>query len=512
MNNALLRHGRLLAILAALALIVAAADRSKAVWDLSADRRFTVSAPLARLLTAQSEAVALVGIWPADDDSQYSSTVDALKRMTVMNPRVTWQRIDTLLDKPALAAFTARFHEAEAPAIYVTRGERAFKIPLPRPMDGRFRAVLQQEIGGALVALADPAPPMLAVVQGHGELRHGGGDEDGNERILRAWQLAGLRVSLRDLGRERVRADEVLVLLGPTAPLGAADAAAIARHLDDGGAALVLADDRAPADLLALLRRRGLFLGGIDRALAESLAQDPAAALAATQSGSLPVLVSRRHFAVGQDAAHPEPNLLCAEELINSSHPVGQAVAGSGRGVLSPWSTPVQVLDPASLADQTLGKRLAESYQRLGTPPFNASALMRTAEQDVWPKPRAADLVIPSDLSRLPPLPLAWAVDFQADAASAQAGRGARLVVWGSRQAASDGVLGQERWANARLLASAAAWLANRQAATGIPEADSAVFRVDCGETGLAWITALLAAILPCVCIGVAILTWWERR
>lgn len=512
MREVLLRHGRLLAVIAVLALLVAAADRSRAVWDLSADRRFTVSEALARLLAAQTEAVAITGIWAGDDDASYATTAEALKRMAVVNPRVTWTRIDTVLDKPALASFAERFREADAPAVYLTRGERAFKIPLPRTVDGRFRATLQQEVGGALVALADPRPPVLAVVQGHGELRPGGGDEHGADRLLRAWQLAGFTVALRDLGRDRVRADEVLVLLGPTAALGATDAAAIARHGDDGGAILVLADDRAPAELITLLRRRGLVLGGMTRPFAEALARDPATALAATTGYEPVILASRRHFAVGQDASHPEPNLVCDDPLINPEHAIVRTVAGSGQAVLSPWSTPVHILEPAGISDQAMARRLAEAFARLGTPPFSGSALLRTADQDAWPKARAAELVIPADLTRLPALPLAWAVESQADAASAQAGRGARLVLWGSRQAGSDGVLGQERWANARLLAGAAAWLANRQAATGIPEAQTAQFRVDCDDGTLTWITALLAAILPCTCIGIAILWWWERR
>ena len=80
------------------------------------------------------------------------------------------------------------------------------------------------------------------------------------------------------------------------------------------------------------------------------------------------------------------------------------------------------------------------------------------------------------------------------------------------RQAASDGVLAQRQFANATLLIDAARWCLHRDRATAIPDAETKVFRVDASDTMLLWLAAFLIAIVPCVCIGVAILTWWDRR
>ena len=47
---------------------------------------------------------------------------------------------------------------------------------------------------------------------------------------------------------------------------------------------------------------------------------------------------------------------------------------------------------------------------------------------------------------------------------------------------------------------------------TAIPEAETTAFRVDASDGVLLWLSAFLVAIIPCACLGVAILTWWERR
>ena len=62
--------GRTLTVLAVLAVLVAAADRSGLLSDWSSDRRFTLSPRLTLLITAQNEPVELVGIWTADQRSQ----------------------------------------------------------------------------------------------------------------------------------------------------------------------------------------------------------------------------------------------------------------------------------------------------------------------------------------------------------------------------------------------------------------------------------------------------------
>jgi hypothetical protein len=109
------------------------------------------------------------------------------------------------------------------------------------------------------------------------------------------------------------------------------------------------------------------------------------------------------------------------------------------------------------------------------------------------------------------PIPLALALEL-APRDDAVRRQGARLAIWGSRQAASDLVLGEERFANDQLLADMAAWLANRDAGLPIPEADLKAYRVEADENGLRLVMGLLVALIPCLCLGGAILMWLDRR
>ena len=77
---------------------------------------------------------------------------------------------------------------------------------------------------------------------------------------------------------------------------------------------------------------------------------------------------------------------------------------------------------------------------------------------------------------------------------------------------ASDAVLAQTNFANEQFLRSATTWLARRTAATDIPEAEVAAFQVNASDGGLFAVLGLLLAAVPCVCLGVAMLTWWDRR
>lgn len=501
--------GRTLAVLAVLALLVAAADRSRLAADWSADRRFSLSAGLRQLLAEQREPVELVSIWPEELDAVARPLADGLRVMATGNPRITARHIDPVLHKPALAGFAARYREAAAPAIYVVRPEsrRAFRIAV----NARTRGVLQREVGGALIALTDPAPPTVAMLQGHGELTPGGGAEDGCGELARALELAGFHVAAVDTAAGgRVPPAAVLLVAGPRAALGRAGLAALDAHLTDGGAALVLADDRAPADLAALLRRRGVLLGTAPEGLAAAMQSGEwTPVLTAEAAAPARVLASMRHHFVGQESAFPHHNLLVDAAHMNPGHAVSDAAAAGGLPLLSPWTTPVQVLLPGTFAGEP-GRLLAAAFAALKVPPFGATPLLQTHAGDVWAKGRGDPLQPPD--AQAPALPLAWAIEHHAAGASATGDHGARLVVWGSRQAASDGVLAQGTFANATLLVDACRWLARRGAATGIPEAETTAFRLNASDGVLFALIALLVAIIPCACLGAAILAWWERR
>lgn len=500
--------GRTLAVIAVLVLAVAAADRSGLRLDASADRRFTLDPALVEIVRAQREPVGVVGIWSAADDSVIAPLSEAVQRVVALNPSLSWRRIDPERDKPLLEAHRQRFRDASWPAFFLTRGERAFKIPIT----GATRARLQQELGGGLLALADPTPPGFRLLSGHGELAPEGGDE-GCDALVRTLELAGF---VRDAGGA-IDPRTVVVAPGPTAPLGPETIAALEQHLVDGGPLLVFADDRIPADLATLLRRRGLMVGvGIPKGV---LAGDATALFADAPEPAPPaVVVSLRHHFAGQESQFPYYNLLVGPQQLGEAlgdpaglHPVLAPQQASGRNLLSPWSTPVLSLDLDPAQDGELIEALAKAGR---LPAFAAppARLFTTLPGDAWLTPRQRPPEVPKDLAQRPAIPLAALAEYRPDPRAARQTSGARVVVWGSRAAASNRVLGQEQWANAALTTDLARWLADRGRATAIPVAETASYRIVASDRGLWLVIALVVAILPCLAIGGAILAWLDRR
>jgi hypothetical protein len=494
--------GRTAAMLAVLALVVAAADRTGLTLDASVDRRHTLSGSLLGILRQQEQPVELVGIWDVGYEEAAQPIAERLEQMAAVNPRLAYRAIDPELHKPRLSAFAARYGVEDNPALYVCRGERAFKIPLTATLG----ANLQREVGGALVSLSDPNPPAVHFLQGHGELRPKGGTEDGSDHFVRDLELNGFTVGTLDLAQsKRVPNDGVLVIAGPTAPFGKLGLKLLDEYLTDGGATLLLADDRMSPDLASWLRRRGILMGpGVPRGL---LAGD-LSGLMVEDTETLPaqVVVSMQHHFVGQESEFPYQNLLLGTQSINPAHPATARIAGSGQQLLSPWTTAVAAPNWGDEQDP-----LAAAYVKAGVTGFSAEQLLKTVSGDSWSKRREDPLQAPADLKNAAAAPLAWAITWPPAPGSVRA-QETRLVIWGSRQAASDGVLSQGNFANGSMLVSLCRWLGGRGAQTEIPLADSALFQVQAGDGVLFWITAGLLALLPCAFIGIALAVWWEKR
>lgn len=495
--------GQTIVVLAAIVLAIAVADRVGADLDLSPDRRYTLDPDLLRIIAAQEAPVELVAIWSDEQTGNaLRSLSEGLELIAATNTNLSLRRIDPVLHQPLYQAHRERYGDGGHPAIYLTRAERAFKIPV----NAGTRRVLQREIGGGLLALAEPDPPTARFLSGHGELAPTGG-VDGCDALLRAFELAGFRNELARDGA--IPPGHLVVLAGPTGPLGSTTIDALDQHLIDGGALLAFVDDRMPADLAVLLRRWGILTGpGMP---ADLLRGDPSALFAENPVGAEPmVVVSRTRHAVLQEAEFPYANLLVDASMM-ANHPAVQAVAQSNRLVLSPWTTPVWQLDFDPQRDGELLERLNEAGR---LPPFAEPpvTLAVGVPGDVWTTPRAEPPRVPADLAQRGPIPLAVAATYRPDPRSARQGEQPRIIVWGSRAAVANGVLAREQFANADLAVDCARWLVNRGRANPIPASESAAFTISATDGGLTLITALLVAVLPCLAIGGALLAWLHRR
>jgi hypothetical protein len=483
-----------------LVLAVAAASRSGLAADLSADHRFSLSPALTRQLTRVEGPLDLVGVWDDRDDSALATISDAAREMAAAAQVGSWKRLDPQRQRPALADFASRYGDPAPPSLWVVRGQRATRIPLNRAS----RITLQRDIAGALISLADPSPPTVRLLQGHGELRPEAQGDDGCSQLLGALAASGLRSATLDAAAAAPPPSDVLAVLGATAPLGGAALGRLDAHLRDGGGILVLSDDRGPRDLAVWLRRRGVLVaGGVPRALAEEV-PDAAKAQAVLDPTSplLPPrhLVSLSRHVAGGERDLPHHNLLLrGAEHLNPQHVLTAPLVAGGLQLLSPFSGACEALPP-------------QLFVANGDPPYQASVLLSTIPGDVWERSRGEPLAVPQGLEQAQARSLACALTWQPAADAASAARGGRLMVCGSRQAAADAVIGQAAFANGQFLAGACRWLAHREAPPEVPEAELRAFQVSLSDSALDILVAVLAVLVPVLCIGGAILTWMGQR
>lgn len=487
--------GPRLAVAALLLVGAAAAARSGLALDLSADRRFTIAPALGAQLAARPAPLDLVGVWDDALDPALGPVADAARRMADAAPQGTWKRLDPVRHRPALADFAARHGDPGPPALWVVGGERAARIPLTRAS----RITLQRDVAGALIALDDPAPPTVRLLQGHGELRPEGRGDDGCGQLVGALTAAGLRAAPFDDAAPAPPATDVIAVLGATSPLGATAIGRLDGHLRDGGGVLVLADDRSPRDLGLWLRRRGVLTSG---SVPAALLRGDQASILDPQAACEPPrhLVSlSRHWA-GAERDLPHHNLLLrTAEHINPEHPLTAPLVAGGLQLLSPFTAACEALPPALVA-------------AAGTPAFTAEPLLWTIPGDAWERARGEPLQAPEGLGQAAPRALAWALAYQPAADAASSARNGRLVVWGSRQAAGDASVGQAAFANGQALAGMARWLAHREAPPEVPEAELRAFQVAIGDGALELLVAILAVLVPVLCIGGALLAWLDQR
>ena len=110
------------------------------------------------------------------------------------------------------------------------------------------------------------------------------------------------------------------------------------------------------------------------------------------------------------------------------------------------------------------------------------------------------------------PLTLARAVDYPPHPRSVTADRGARIVIWGSRDALLDQHINDPRFGNSDFIVTMFGWLTERSGRTTIPQQQFRQYFIVASEGTLYWISALLIALLPATCIGIAVAMWLERR
>lgn len=507
---------RSLLIIAALVVAVAAAQRLDLRLDWSANRHFTLDPVLIDIIEQVDQDMRIVGIWPSYGEGGRDAMLahigallsPSLQLMARRSTHLTWTHIDPGHDLPLLDSLRERYGHIGREGIFLLReGQRPFRIPLSNSLP----LILQREVGGALLSLARDEQALALLFQGHGELRPQGGNEHGISALRRQLELSGFQVAPFDAATleqwGRLPQHAIVVLPGPTEALGTAMINALERHLRDGGRALIFADHRIDPALARQLQRWGVILGPVHPSQDLS---DPVAALAADAPQHRPHLVYSVEHSTGRDGSFHRLILRPESGMVDDSFAIMRHTRGGGRLVNSTMSIPITVADPALWPRHS--EDIVAALSTHGTPPFQGEPLLFLPRNESWIDTIQAQQRPPQGSDQRGHTALAWALDYAVDPRGSSDEQGPRMVIWGSRQAASDGILGGDAYANGQLISDMMHWLAGQDDAVPIPAAELQAFRVDAEERTVTIILALLIAIIPCCCLGVAMITWWERR
>jgi hypothetical protein len=224
--------------------------RAFAPWDVTAANRNSLEPATVTVLARMGEPVQAIVLRPNVDANRplFEETERVLARMQAAQPALRVQTFDPANDPSAVAALAAfaAVDETElvrGGAVVLTRGARARAIAL-RDLEGEgavdleartFEHVrIEAALGQALAELLDDAPVRLCATTGHGELPMAGGALSWSPVITRL-AADGLAVDAVEVIGGVPATCRVLIVAGPTAPLSAVEAEAVAAFLDRGG-------------------------------------------------------------------------------------------------------------------------------------------------------------------------------------------------------------------------------------------------------------------------------------
>ncbi len=231
-------------LLVALGFADALAERHNVRFDLTPERRYTLSPHAKRILDRLPHEVELIA-FVRSGDARASATSDLLERLAHASPRVRVRMVDVNRN-PALAR---RYGVDAFGAIVVASGDEHRVVSQAR----------EHLIVGAMLALTRDVPKVLGFVAGH--------DETAPLDHDRETGLSTLATGLREDGftLRRVTLDapvpaevSALVVVGGRGAWSPDELARLDAYMARGGRLLVLLEPRQAPDLAAWLAARGI--------------------------------------------------------------------------------------------------------------------------------------------------------------------------------------------------------------------------------------------------------------
>jgi len=461
------RYGASAALLIVIALGVAVLAnavslRYNARWDLTENKRHSLSPQTVKLLKALKSPVEVIGFFRSDTPGKRTAE-DLLKQYAQASDGKFTYRVEDPDRSPGLAR---RYGVETYGTLVMQSGEKSEKV-----LDAE-----EERLTNALVKVTRPGNPIVYFVKGHGERDISSSERTGMSQAKEQLEKANYTVKDLELARTgKVPPDAAVVIVpGPRTDLLPPELTAIDDYLAQGGHVLLMADPLQADGLAKYVAKYGVTLG-------QDLVVEPS-----------PI---GRLLGVG-----PEVPLVMQYE----QHPITKDMAKVMTGFpltrsVSPAKTP-----PKGMTVTPLAKTSADSWGET-----NLDGLRRgqPASRDDKDTPGPVPVLLAVTIEPTP----APKVAGQAEADDSKKPKG-RLIVLCTSTFASNQALGFQ--GNRDLFLNIVAWLAGQEDEIAVRPKDprqNPIFATEAQKNAILWlsIVVLPGAVMMC---GIALVVRRRRR
>lgn len=461
------RYGASAALLIVIALGVtvlanAVSLRYNARWDLTENKRHSLSPQTVKLLKALKSPVEVIGFFRSDTPGKRTAE-DLLKQYAQASDGKFTYRVEDPDRSPGLAR---RYGVETYGTLVMQSGEKSEKV-----LDAE-----EERLTNALVKVTRPGNPIVYFVKGHGERDISSSERTGMSQAKEQLEKANYTVKDLELARTgKVPPDAAVVIVpGPRTDLLPPELTAIDDYLAQGGHVLLMADPLQADGLAKYVAKYGVTLG-------QDLVVEPS-----------PI---GRLLGVG-----PEVPLVMQYE----QHPITKDMAKVMTGFpltrsVSPAKTP-----PKGMTVTPLAKTSADSWGET-----NLEGLRRgqAASRDDKDTPGPVPVLLAVTIEPTP----APKVAGQAEADDSKKPKG-RLVVLGTSTFASNQALGFQ--GNRDLFLNIVAWLAGQEDEIAVRPKDprqNPIFATEAQKNAILWLSIVVLPGAVMVC-GIALVVRRRRR
>jgi len=402
----------------------------------------------------------------------FNEVKELLARYRAASPRLTVEFIDPDRDPLRTQQLAKEYGVSAANTVVFAAGERHKYVSSDQMAEYDYSGMQmgqgpkltgfkgEEQFTSAILGVAKPTQPKVYLVTGHGEHASGGFAEDGLSRFEEALKRDNYEIAAANLLSGAVPADcDVLVVAGPTTPFADGEVTAVRNYLTGGGRVLLLLDPvlggrMRPSGLESLAAEHGVALG-------EDLVLDP----------------DRRVPFVGLESVY-------AADF--RTHPVVEGM--TGLAVLLPVARSVTTTAVDGVTSTQLFTTSAGGW---GETDLAAISARTEIDKDASDTPGPVSLAVAAEPAEKGDRP--W-----------------RLVVVGDSDFVTNSTI--DSLGNLTLALNAVNWLAQREAALGIPPRSPEQVQLFLSAAQMRTVTLISLLGLPAAAILLGVAVWWRRR